>query len=190
MRNFIISATVLLSLSLSSCAHSSIAGQFVGNVVANWSGDERSMKLIEPFAYVDERGVRWEVPAGAIIDGASIPRVFWSIVGSPYTGNYRKASVIHDYYCETMSRSWQDVHKVFFEAQLAEGNSLLHAKLLYSAVYNWGPRWEIVNGKATRTRDIIEKPSAKEEEELSSWIRATNPSLAEIVAYSNAKFPR
>jgi Protein of unknown function (DUF1353) len=43
------------------------------------------------------------VPAGAIVGGASIPQVFWSIIGGPFEDKYREASVIHDYYCEQKS---------------------------------------------------------------------------------------
>ena len=35
-------------------------------------------------------------PQGMITDGASIPRFFWRIIGSPLSGKYRQAAVIHD----------------------------------------------------------------------------------------------
>ncbi len=33
---------------------------------------------------------------GFNFDGASIPKPFWSIIGSPYTGKYQVAALIHD----------------------------------------------------------------------------------------------
>jgi hypothetical protein len=36
-------------------------------------GPDRRMALLEEFAFVDPEGVRWTVPAGSMIDGASIP---------------------------------------------------------------------------------------------------------------------
>ena len=78
--------------------------QFKGEVVAKWLDDGRQMELMESFGFTDPSGQNWEVPKGAIVDGASIPKILWSIVGSPYTGQYRKASVIHDYYCNVMAR--------------------------------------------------------------------------------------
>ena len=36
------------------------------------------------------------VPYGFISDGASIPKFVWSIVGSPWTGRYVQAAVVHD----------------------------------------------------------------------------------------------
>jgi hypothetical protein len=30
------------------------------------------------------------------VDGTSIPQMFWWVIGSPYTGDYRRAAVLHD----------------------------------------------------------------------------------------------
>ena len=38
-------------------------------------------------------------------DGASIPRLFWSIIGHPLTSDFRWASYWHDRLCE-QSRTW------------------------------------------------------------------------------------
>jgi len=35
-------------------------------------------------------------PKGMRTDGASIPRFFWRVVGSPFTGKYRRAAIFHD----------------------------------------------------------------------------------------------
>jgi len=37
------------------------------------------------------------VPAGFIYDGASIPRIFWSILGVTRDGVHRAASLVHDW---------------------------------------------------------------------------------------------
>ena len=34
------------------------------------------------------------------MDGASIPRALWTLVGSPYRGDYRRASIVHDQACD------------------------------------------------------------------------------------------
>jgi hypothetical protein len=54
------------------------------------------MTVIADFHYVDPDGKLWAAPAGTVVDGASIPRILWAIVGSPYTGDYRRASIVHD----------------------------------------------------------------------------------------------
>jgi hypothetical protein len=71
-------------------------GQFVGHVVPQWLDDGRKMKLVEPFRYIDPTGLSWDAPIGAVVDGASIPQVAWSVIGGPFEGKYRNASVIHD----------------------------------------------------------------------------------------------
>jgi hypothetical protein len=117
-------------------------GKFKGELVLKrLDGDGRTMELAAPFTYIDSRGIEWAVPAGTRVDGASIPRPLWSIIGAPFTGRYVEASVIHDYYCGTQARHWKAVHKVFLEGMLARGVDKLQAQLMYLAVYRFGPRW-------------------------------------------------
>jgi hypothetical protein len=68
--------------------------------------------------------------------------MLWSLTGSPFSGKYRKAAVIHDYYCEERVRSWEATHKMFWEAMLAAGVGEKKAEIMYSAVYLHGPRWQ------------------------------------------------
>jgi len=35
-------------------------------------------------------------PVGMLLDGASIPRLFWLLIGSPFVGEYRWPSIFHD----------------------------------------------------------------------------------------------
>jgi hypothetical protein len=118
------------------------SGQFNGELILKALPDGRTMELMQSFSYTDSRGVTWLVPARTRVDGASIPSVFWSIIGAPYTGKYREASVIHDYYCATRSRHWKAVHKVFLDGMLARGVDNVKAQLMYLAVYRFGPRWD------------------------------------------------
>lgn len=118
------------------------AGRFLGPVRAEMGEDGGSMTLLEPLVYVDSGGHRWEVPAGVRFNGASIPRVFWSTIGGPYEGKYRTASIIHDYYCDVRLRSWQSVHRMFYDAMISSGVDLKTAKIMYLAVLYGGPRWD------------------------------------------------
>ncbi len=119
-------------------------GYFEGEVVASWDSGGRTMTLREDFFYVDPYNRRWSAPAGSVVDGASIPAAFWTIVGGPFEGRYRKASVVHDVGCHEMTASWEDVHRMFFDACVCGGVDLQTAKILYYAVYHFGPRWEPV----------------------------------------------
>ncbi|MGI4863531.1 MAG: DUF1353 domain-containing protein [Janthinobacterium lividum] len=88
-------------------------------------------------------GTVWEAPSGSIVNGASIPRVLWTLVGSPFTGDYVYASIVHDVACDTRTRPWRDTHYMFYLACLAGGTRPGRAKLMYLAVRNFGPRWPV-----------------------------------------------
>lgn len=108
-----------------------------------WLQDGRNMQLNAPFGYIQQNGREWPVPAEAIVDGASIPQVFWSLIGGPLEGKYRYASVVHDYYCDVKSRTWPDTHRVFYDGMMCSGVNPVKAKVMYYAVYRFGPRWEL-----------------------------------------------
>jgi Protein of unknown function (DUF1353) len=115
---------------------------FIGEVFTCWLPREpRKMKLTQDFSFVDKRGVTWLAPAGSIIDGASIPRAFWHVIGSPFFGHYRRASVIHDVYCVTKSRPHKQVHRMFYEAIKADGVGKYKAKAMYYALKIGAPKW-------------------------------------------------
>jgi hypothetical protein len=54
---------------------------FTGEFEFKWGGDGRTMTLTSPLRYTNPKGIVWDVPAGAETDGASIPRMLWTIVG-------------------------------------------------------------------------------------------------------------
>lgn len=146
LRTFLVVLLLILSMPLAASEY----GKFIGSVKAEWLQDGRKMKLLEDFSYVDQFQNRWDAPAGWIVDGASIPQFAWSIIGGPFEGKYRKASVIHDVECDRKLRSWESVHEVFYNAMRASDVSVIKAKIMYAAVYHFGPRWgysvtEIVN---------------------------------------------
>jgi|RhiMetdeSRZDD1v2_1073273.scaffolds.fasta_scaffold1349890_1 uncharacterized protein DUF1353 len=135
-------ACIALILAGAPLARADKLGQFKGDLILKPLSDGRTMELVQPFSYLDSHGVTWPVPAGTKVDGASIPSAFWSILGAPYTGKYREASIIHDHYCATKSRHWKAVHKVFFDGMMARGVEAFQAQLMYLAVYRFGPRWD------------------------------------------------
>src|SRR5262245_41210351 len=83
----------VLSLTFIPRALADNPGTFVGRIVTQWETDGRQMTLLEPFQFVDPRGRRWSVPRGITVDGASIPPILWSIIGGPFEGKYRVASI-------------------------------------------------------------------------------------------------
>lgn len=116
-------------------------GEFRGEIITKWLGGGRKMQLVNPIEYIASDGTSWPVPEGTVVDGASIPSVFWSIIGGPFEGSYRNPSVVHDFYCSTRIRKSQDVHWVFYDAMQTEGVAARTAWLMYEAVKAFGPKW-------------------------------------------------
>lgn len=114
---------------------------FLGDVDGRWShnGNHRDMTLLTEFTFIDPRGGRWVAPEGSVIDGASIPRFFWRLLGSPYTGKHRRASVIHDVACKEAVRPWPDIHRAFREACILAGMWKPKAWVLWFAISLCGP---------------------------------------------------
>lgn len=141
-------------------------------VEARWLHGEdgdRDMVLLNTMQFVDNRGYVWIAKPGLRIDGASTPKIFWNTIGPPYVGCYRKASVVHDAYCEDHPQSglqgwWakkhgkssEEVHRMFFEAMRADREAHgLEKKSLFIRFDEWvldaliylnisimGPKWE------------------------------------------------
>jgi hypothetical protein len=118
-----------------------MVGAYEGTLDCRLLNDGRQMEVLADFAYVDTGGLKWPVPKGAKVDGASIPRFLWPVIGAPWSGKYRDASVIHDWYCDRRNRPWEDVHRMFYEAMLTSGVSGAQARTMFLAVYYAGPRW-------------------------------------------------
>lgn len=181
-RGVLVAALLLAPLPLDAQS----TARFEGRVVVEWlenEGPDRDVRLLEPFSFRDRRGDRWRVPQGSVVDGASIPRVAWTLVGSPFVGDHRRASVVHDYFCATKSRPWRAVHRMFHDALLASGTPPLRAKALYAAVYGGGPRWSPVAGaEPGQPRYVTVTPSLSPEDfqELERWISSSDPALDDL----------
>jgi len=168
-------ACVLLSVA-SFMAHSQNFGSFVGNIDTRWLEDDRRMQLLADFSYVDGSGLVWAAPKGSIVDGASIPRLAWSVIGGPFEGAYRPASVIHDVACDQQSRRWEDVHLAFYNAMRASKVDELLAKVMYAAVYHFGPRWPLEVHEVVPLADVSHRQRA-----LSKKMRGEAGTILEIV---------
>lgn len=179
-------------------------GKFVGDLVVRFysttSGDGKPVELIlllKPFGYIDSKGVEWNVPEGFISDGASIPNYLWAVLGGPFSGPYRDAAVIHDYYCHEKTRPWEEVHLVFLEAALNRGTAESLAQSMYAGILLGGPRWDYpqragIFSSGVRKAQLVltqsETPPASGSgktgrqafEDLKAWIEREKPTLAEI----------
>jgi hypothetical protein len=83
---------------------------------------------------VESLGYRITVMKGLEFDGASIPKMFWSIIGSPFTGKYTRSALVHDalYMSESLTRKEAD--SVFLGLMKQDGVSLLKRNVMWGAV--------------------------------------------------------
>jgi hypothetical protein len=103
----------------------------------------------KPLEFVDSRPTKWLAPKNTLTDGASIPSLFLTAVGNPRSKEFINAATIHDAYCgignESLSQyhsdTWQNVHRMFYDALRVSGTPSAKAKIMYAAVYLGGPRW-------------------------------------------------
>jgi Protein of unknown function (DUF1353) len=115
-------------------------GSFSGDPETIWMTEgepDRHMKLLKTFSFRDPKDRKWVAPSNYVIDGATIPRALWSLVGSPYTGDYRRASIVHDKACDDAagnSNARRAADRMFYHACRAGGCSVREATLLYIGV--------------------------------------------------------
>lgn len=114
---------------------------FYGEIKTKWLDDGVTMELLEDVYFIDRAGIKWICKAGDLVDGASIPRFFWRVIGSPLRGKYRKASVFHDVACTKRIGSKETASLMFYDAMIEEGAGKAKASIMYWAVYYFGPQW-------------------------------------------------
>ena len=113
-----------MGISISKAFPLPLGGDYVGN--AQW-------KLTKPFEYVNPP-IIVEVPIGFVTDGASIPKFVWSVLGSPWSGKYARAAVIHDYLCVVKTYPQSKIDYIFYQGMRILKVSYLKRTLMYLAV--------------------------------------------------------
>ena len=151
---------------------------FEGDLVLIPAGCEHQGKcyLKNDLTFTDPSALRWragrwhdgqpETVETGTTDGASIPKWAQAIVGEPFDKQYLKAAVVHDHYCykENHVRTWRQTHRMFYEALLALDVPFVKAKIMYSAVYAGGPKWqELVPGESCGTNCVYDALSNRDD---------------------------
>ena len=164
-------------------------GYYSGQVEARWENDGRNMTLLSELRYTDPEGVIWIAPAGSVVDGASIPRVLWSLMGGPFEGKYRNASVLHDVAYDQKTRPWKLCDRMFYNAMRCSGVAATEAKTMYYALYRHGRHWKrphFLPGAAVAEDEVVPRAIAVDEQEdiaaTRDWIENAKPSLTQIEA--------
>ena len=167
-------------------------GHYNGEPVTKWNPDGRTMTLLTELRYTDPHGEVWVAPAGSVTDGASIPRYLWSLMGGPFEGQYRNASVLHDAAYEKKNRPWQDCDRMFYYAMRCSGVNAVEAKTMFYVVYKFAPHWKFpikrakpvkLEGQLVARAEPIPRAipvNPTEINEARDWISNTDPTLEQI----------
>jgi hypothetical protein len=148
-------------------------------------------RLSAPLQFVDGEGREWLAPEETLTDGASIPAVFVPIIGFPREPEFANAAALHDAYCgignETgpvyHAKTWQEVHRLLYDALVASGTDPTKAKIMFAAVWLGGPRW-YEDGRSDSTIAVV-SPALKiaAMQKAMAMIRKNRPGMPELVAY-------
>lgn len=84
------------------------------------------------------------VRAGFVSDGATIPRFLWAAIGSPWTGNYTRGAIVHDwlygshtyYNGELITRARSDY--ILREIARHDGTNVITSYILWAGVRLFG----------------------------------------------------
>jgi hypothetical protein len=167
-------------------------GYFSGVPVTQWNPDGRSMTLLRQFSYTDQHGTLWVAPAGSVVDGASIPRTLWSLMGGPFEGRYRNASVLHDVAYTMQNRPPRECDRMFYNAMRCSGVGPIEAKTMYYALLRFGWHWDFsvkkakpfkIGRKMVARAEAKPPPTVAAQQEIQGtrdWIRQSEPSLEQI----------
>ena len=100
---------------------------------------------------------RWvHIPEGYLTDGASVPRLFWSII--PPWGRYGQAVVVHDFLCEYLSITVNGVPTSITRQQadeiLGEAMAVLNVpQVTHDEIVTAVALYRITSGKTTASND-------------------------------------
>lgn len=90
--------------------------------------------------YFLEKTYTFTIPKGYCWDGATIPRVFWRLIGSPTDSAFLIPSMVHDVLCENHNYVDNDRYfadKVFEKLLLVSGVSAFNRWLMFHSVDNF-----------------------------------------------------
>jgi len=159
-------------------------GHYSGYVEARWENDGRSMTLLNELRYTDPQGVVWIAPAGSQVDGASIPRSLWSLMGGPFEGKYRNASVLHDVAYDQKTKPWPECDRMFYNAMRCSGVGAVDAGMMYYTLRKFGHHWKAPKAEPVKVGgEVVARAEEANQADINAtrdWIRNSDPNLQQI----------
>lgn len=148
---------------------------FSGEPLTRWDGT-RNMILEKDFYFIDSKGEQWNAKKGSCLNGATIPKALWSVIGAPYVGKYRRASVVHDVAVGELCNpdvsyaERKKADRMFYEACRFDGCNKRFAALLYIGVRfgTWSSLFTSPFDKSNNFEDILIKKDNPEDEYIRS----------------------
>lgn len=101
-----------------------LRGRFIGK--GRW-------RLTRIFLYINPP-VYVKVPRGFVTNGASIPKLAWSLIGSPWSGRYARGAVIHDFLYFSQMTTRYKADRIFYRAMQILGVPFLKRWVMYQSV--------------------------------------------------------
>ena len=110
-------------------------------IFKNHTEDERGNVLTVLYNYrVDYNGKSFLIPRGFESDGASVPRLFWSIVFSPTDSHAATAGICHDWIYRDQPDGWtrEEADRMFLALLVEFGVNVASAQSAYLALRLFG----------------------------------------------------
>lgn len=148
-------------------------------------------RLAARLDFIDAGGLDWQAPERSLTDGASIPEIFVPLIGFPNEPKFANASALHDAYCGIgneagavyHSRTWQEVHRLFYDALVASGTPDAKAKIMFAAVWLGGPRWYLQGAPDTTLDGVPDAAKTEAMLEAKAFIEHERPDMPELVEF-------
>lgn len=187
--------SILACVVLGLTASASFSGEFTGPLVYDdaWYLDDgsftyathpkRMKKVKVGFGYTDNSALNWEVTAGQLTDGASIPWYVRWLIGDKFLPEFARPSAVHDHYVTDAHRvrPARATHRMFRDALEDEHVKDWKVRAMYTAVAVFGPSWtdkEIVTGQECELFDDCVR-SSEDDYASVDYIVAIEPTEAQ-----------
>ena len=116
-------------------------GCFLGAAVIDFEENGMAMRLRNHLMFRDAQGRLWSAPRGTVSRGGCLPPGVWNLLGPPFLGLHREASIIHEHYCQQRAGHPEEVHQMFYEACRASGVPDPLAKAALRELRSHGADW-------------------------------------------------